>query len=1277
MTRIREIPYNYTSFSDREIVLRFLGPQAWDQLETLRGHRRTGRSARLLFEVLGDLWMVDRNPFLFEDLARDSRHFFQDIDLRLEQIAARSEGNPLVRELLKQGREAVAALRERLAASPRFRRRARAWFGRVAGPDTVDFSGETRVAHVTDATDWRVACPAVVLTPDREAEVAGLVRACIELGLTIIPRGGGTGYTGGAVPLHPDTAVINMEKLSAIGPVVPRTLPGHAEPVPTLRVEAGAVTKRVAEAAEAAGWVFAVDPTSQHACTIGGNVAMNAGGKKAVRWGTTLDNLLSWRLVTPAGGWLEVTRLDHNLGRIHDLPEARFAVQPLAADGQTPVGEPDLLTIPAAEIRKPGLGKDVTNKVLGGLPGVQKEGCDGLVTSAVFVLHRLPEHRRTLCLEFYGADLARSVPAIVETKTYLDRHPSVICAGLEHMDHRYVKAVGYSPKANRGELPKMVLLADLAGDDATALDQAAAHVVTLTRARDGAGFIAVGAAERERFWADRGRVAAIAAHTNAFKINEDVVIPLERLAEYTRGIERINIEQSIANKRRIVAAVRDFLTGEAFRAQLPAGYPAGGESDTILQDKIQAATALLDRVAVGWQAFQDHPDQPATDPRFGLPPALLEQGLPGESLLDLLLTQRLVVSYRQGVELPLKQIFSGDLWLGVRDRLDAIHAEGRSSRLFVALHMHAGDGNVHTNIPVNSNDYRMLGEAERMVERIMALARELGGVISGEHGIGLTKYRFLAPDQAAAFAAYKARVDPHGHFNRGKLLPGPGLEQAYTPSLRLVQQEALILQESDLGALNDDVRNCLRCGKCKPVCTTHVPGANLLYSPRDKILAVGLLIEAFLYEEQTRRGLSRHHFDSLDDLADHCTICHRCRTPCPVHIDFGQVTMRMREILTRQGKKRRPAGGRLAMAFLTLSDPRLLRLLRRTVIRGGYAGQRWASRLARWARWPDPHRPPPATHGPPGLLPLLADHLRHPLPGPLPARSARTLLGIHQARSVPIIGPPGRSGRDTPTVFYFPGCGAERLFSDITLAVLALLVHHGVRVILPPDSLCCGFPQRAGGDPALGRRLSTANRVLFHRMANTLGYLEVRHVLVSCGTCLEQLEGYDFPRIFPGSRLLDVHQYLVEHLQERFGRTGSAIDDQAEFLFHDPCHSPTRGRSPLAVAEELMETRGLPTDRCCGEAGTFAINRPDIGAQTRFGKARVLAVNRDVLVSPAPTRLLTTCPSCLQGLSRFREELGLEVEFLAVALARRRLGDRWRDTLLQLVREGGMERVIL
>ncbi|MEO6747287.1 MAG: DUF3683 domain-containing protein, partial [Caldimonas sp.] len=71
--RLREIPYNYTSFSDREIVIRLLGARAWDVLNRLRDERQTGRSARMLYEVLGDIWVVQRNPYLQDDLLDNPR----------------------------------------------------------------------------------------------------------------------------------------------------------------------------------------------------------------------------------------------------------------------------------------------------------------------------------------------------------------------------------------------------------------------------------------------------------------------------------------------------------------------------------------------------------------------------------------------------------------------------------------------------------------------------------------------------------------------------------------------------------------------------------------------------------------------------------------------------------------------------------------------------------------------------------------------------------------------------------------------------------------------------------------------------------------------------------------------------------------------------------------------------------------------------------------------------------------------------------------------------
>ena len=110
---------------------------------------------------------------------------------------------------------------------------------KITRKDNIDFGGLARVSHATDATDWRVELPFVVICPDTEAEVAPIVRACIDCGLTLIPRGGGTGYTGSGVPLEDRCAVINTEKLESLSAVERVPCPGS--PARCRRCSAGPV----------------------------------------------------------------------------------------------------------------------------------------------------------------------------------------------------------------------------------------------------------------------------------------------------------------------------------------------------------------------------------------------------------------------------------------------------------------------------------------------------------------------------------------------------------------------------------------------------------------------------------------------------------------------------------------------------------------------------------------------------------------------------------------------------------------------------------------------------------------------------------------------------------------------------------------------------------------------------------------------------------------------------------------------------------------------------
>ncbi|NYT75517.1 FAD/FMN-binding oxidoreductase [Alcaligenaceae bacterium] len=1293
--RLREIPYNYTSYSDREVVHRLLGEESWQLICQLRGERRTGRSALMLFEVLGNIWVVRRNPYLFDDLLNNPKRLHLLVEVlenRLNAIDQRrnaevADRDSKVARLLHAARTAVADFEALFEQTRQRRKLAVRVLSRITHKDNIKFDGLSRVSHVTDATDWRVEYPFVVLTPDHENEMAALVRACIELGLTIIPRGGGTGYTGGAIPLTPLSAVINTEKLDAIGPVEATTLPGVAQPVRTVLTGAGVVTRRVAEAAEAAGHVFAVDPTSADASCVGGNVSMNAGGKKAVLWGTALDNLAWWRMVDPQGNWLEVTRLDHNLGKIHDVDQARFELKWF--DGAATPGavllRQEELNVEGSRFRKVGLGKDVTDKFLAGLPGVQKEGCDGLITSARWILHRMPAHTRTVCMEFFG-QARNAVPSIVEVKNYLDgpgRERGAILAGLEHLDERYLRAVGYATKSKRGGLPKMVLIGDIVGDDADAVALAASEVVRIANSRHGEGFVAVSPEARKKFWLDRARTAAIARHTNAFKINEDVVIPLARMGEYTDAIERINIELSTRNKLRLLDELDTFLQGELPVGKITVDDGADQAHEEALADRTRDAHTALTQVGQRWHWLLNNLDLPLADAldtlgALGLTttlPALQERlsGQPDATVFDIVQDHTIRVSWKTEVRAEMERCFAGADHAAILAEIQAIHDRVLRSRVFIALHMHAGDGNVHTNIPVNSDDYEMLREANEAVARIMQIARSLDGVISGEHGIGLTKYEYLTQEELAPFQGYKQRIDPNGHFNAGKLLPGADLRHAWTPSFNLLGHESLIMQRSEIGSISNAIKDCLRCGKCKPVCATHVPRANLLYSPRNKILATSLLIEGFLYEEQTRRGISLKHWEEFEDVADHCTVCHKCYNPCPVDIDFGDVSMEMRALLRRMNKKSFNPGTTAAMFFLNAKDPRVINATRKGMIGIGYKAQRIAhDLLARPARKQADH--PPATVGKAPIREQVIHFINKKMPGGLPKQTARKLLDIEDASYIPIIRNPARTSPDTEAVFYFPGCGSERLFSQVGLATQAMLWHAGVQTVLPPGYLCCGYPQRGNGMTDKAEKIITDNRVLFSRMATSLNYLDIKTIVVSCGTCYDQLAGYEFEKIFPGCRLIDIHEYLLEK--------GIQLHDVkgVRYMYHDPCHSPMKLQDPMKTVKSLVGEGAIKTDRCCGESGTLAVSRPDISTQVRFRKEEELAKNTATLREDGYSgeiKMLTSCPSCLQGLSRYEQDTGMDADYIVVEMARHILGADWLPNYVRDANEGGIERVLI
>jgi Fe-S oxidoreductase len=278
---------------------------------------------------------------------------------------------------------------------------------------------------------------------------------------------------------------------------------------------------------------------------------------------------------------------------------------------------------------------------------------------------------------------------------------------------------------------------------------------------------------------------------------------------------------------------------------------------------------------------------------------------------------------------------------------------------------------------------------------------------------------------------------------------------------------------------------------------------------------------------------------------------------------------------------------------------------------------------------------------------------------------------------VPIIRNPKTTSVDTEAVFYFPGCGSERLFSQVGLATQAMLWHADVQTILPPGYLCCGYPQRGSGDFDKADKIITDNRVLFHRMANTLNYLDIKTVVVSCGTCYDQLAGYEFDKIFPGCRIIDIHEFLLEKGIKLEGAKG------VKYMYHDPCHSPMKLQDPLKTVNSLVTTEDgtaiAKNERCCGESGTLAVTRPDISTQVRFRKEIEMRKGADALRDgfDGQVKILTSCPSCLQGLSRYDEDSGTKADYIVVEMASHILGENWMADYVKSANSGGIERVLV
>ena len=1057
-------------------------------------------------------------------------------------------------------------------------------------------SPNSLVECATDATDLRLEIPMLIVAPGSSEEVRAIISLANAMGFHIVPRGGGSGLTGGAVPAKRRTVVVSLSRMKDIVEI------NREEKF--LCAQSGVITLNAIQAAAEQNLLLTVDPASKASSSLGGNISENAGGPFAFEYGTTLDNLLSYKMALPDGELIEVRRKSHPRHKILPAETPEFEIYDTRGELK------ETISLSGEEIRSGGLGKDVSNKYLGGLPGMQKEGVDGIITEACFVLHDKLPYSTTLCLEFFGNSMHQAMLVIRDLVDLRDRIRKggdlVKMSALEEFGTKYVQAIEYEKKSEQYEgEPISVLLLQLDSGDRQALEETTREIVQIAESYHNVdAFVAGSEEEAETFWQDRHRLSAITRHTSGFKINEDVVIPIEVIPEFSDFIEGLNLHYLALAYRRTLQQVTQLQTidpGDVF---------------------IEMELDFAQRILKGKVTTQELAEQ-----EFELQIHYFFHDLKGR------------YPYQDAT---------------LRDLEKSLFA----TRIMVANHMHAGDGNCHVNIPVNSNDPDMMQLAEEAAEKVFTRVLEIGGSISGEHGIGITKIGFLHQDKIQALREYKAKIDPKAIFNPGKLTQRQIDLTPYTFSFnRLIQDlnRTTVPQKEKLTGMLKNIQICSRCGKCKQVCPMYYPEQGYLYHPRNKIISLGALIEAYYYTRQVQRSPNKPLLRQLQDLVERCTTCGKCMDVCPVKIDMPSQILSLRSFLEEKKSGGHHPIKSLVLQSLVQSSGRLA-----TAAKTAAVGQKMQNKMI-------------------GLVPQrMRRGAYHPLlSGPGPELGFRNLHQILGSKGNCILWPQNGTASKERAVFYFPGCGAGLFYSDIGLAAIFLLLHSGRPVLIPPAPLCCGYPLLASGYEQGFQNNEARNRNLLKELfqRSQKQGITVNAVLTSCGTCRESLARYDLQHVY-GKPLpqRDVVQYLVEAV---YGPDNTGVEDlsrreQECLIYHPSCHTEwqgVKGNSSggvyAAALESLLGAEVHVSPGCCGESGLGALTSPGIYSTLRERKKRQLT--QDLRLCPQESPVLVGCPSCKVGLTRILAQDWRDREVLHTLeyLARRQLGSSWQEKALE------------
>jgi glycolate dehydrogenase FAD-linked subunit len=420
------------------------------------------------------------------------------------------------------------------------------------------------------------AMPSAVLWPETADDVVSIMKHAHEQCIPVAPRGAGTGMSGGSVPLR-DAMVVSFERMNRILELDQGSM--------TALVEPGVINGRLQREVERTGLFYPPDPASMNFCTIGGNVAENAGGPRALKYGVTRDYVMEIEAVLPDG---------------------------------------DLITT-GVGTHKGVVGYDLVRLLVG------SEGTLAVVTKIRLKLLPLPEDVITLLCLFSDLDAAgRAVASVMQAR--------IVPRTLEFMDREAIGAIEQFRPLGFTRDAEALLLIEVDGHKGT-IQEEAGKIADLCMDLGADVRMAENEASRERLWQSRRLLSPALYHLNPTKINEDIVVPRQRIPELLNHLRRLSGESGI----KIV--------------------------------------------------------------NFG----------------------------------------------------------------------HAGDGNIHVNLMVDKANQEEYRKAQSLVTEIFALTLSLGGTISGEHGVGITKAPYIGmeikPRELRLMRGIKDLFDPKHILNPGKIFP--------------------------------------------------------------------------------------------------------------------------------------------------------------------------------------------------------------------------------------------------------------------------------------------------------------------------------------------------------------------------------------------------------------------------------------------------------------------------------------------------------------------------